>query len=160
MYLRLSLFLYFYFSIFYVFYEQYLTVVEDTAFNLGVCLTAIFLVTFVFLGFNLGSAVVVLVTIVMITVDILGMMYMWDVSLNAVSLVNLVMVSTFYKIYFSKFTKNVATIHIPAKAAHESALLHALVLEIKYILLMVSHCNINKNLMLSKKNFFVACIWL
>ncbi len=33
------------------------------------------------------------VTIVMILVNMLGMMYLWDITLNAVSLVNLVMVS-------------------------------------------------------------------
>ncbi|KAJ8409784.1 hypothetical protein AAFF_G00218430 [Aldrovandia affinis] len=42
------------YSVFYVFYEQYLTIAYDTAFNLGVSLAAIFVVTTVLLGFDCG----------------------------------------------------------------------------------------------------------
>nr|XP_057922980.1 NPC intracellular cholesterol transporter 1 [Doryrhamphus excisus] len=79
------------YSVFYVFYEQYLTIAYDTAFNLSVSLSAIFLVTTVLLGFELWSAVLVCVTIAMILVNMFGVMWLWDISLNAVSLVNLVM---------------------------------------------------------------------
>lgn len=80
-------------SIFYVFYEQYLTIIYDTAFNLGVSLMAIFVVSTVLLGFELWSAVLVSFTIAMILVNMFGVMWLWGISLNAVSLVNLVMVS-------------------------------------------------------------------
>lgn len=80
-------------SVFYVFYEQYLTIIYDTAFNLGVSLVAIFVVSTVLLGFELWSAVLVSFTIAMILVNMFGVMWLWDISLNAVSLVNLVMVS-------------------------------------------------------------------
>ncbi|XP_051944348.1 NPC intracellular cholesterol transporter 1 [Hippocampus zosterae] len=79
------------YSVFYVFYEQYLTIVYDTAFQLSVSLGAIFLVTTVLLGFELWSAVMVCVTIAMILVNMFGVMWLWNISLNAVSLVNLVM---------------------------------------------------------------------
>uniref|UniRef100_A0A672RSC7 Niemann-Pick C1 protein-like n=1 Tax=Sinocyclocheilus grahami TaxID=75366 RepID=A0A672RSC7_SINGR len=79
------------YSIFYVFYEQYLTIVYDTAFNLGVSLAAIFVVSTVLLGFELWSAILVSFTIAMILVNMFGVMWLWDISLNAVSLVNLVM---------------------------------------------------------------------
>lgn len=79
------------YSVFYVFYEQYLTVVHDTIRNLGICLGAILVVTFVLLGCDLYSAVMVFITICMIVCDLLGLMYLWDISLNAVSLVNLIM---------------------------------------------------------------------
>uniref|UniRef100_A0A671L7D7 Niemann-Pick C1 protein-like n=1 Tax=Sinocyclocheilus anshuiensis TaxID=1608454 RepID=A0A671L7D7_9TELE len=79
------------YSIFYVFYEQYLTIVYDTAFNLGVSLAAIFVVSTVLLGFELWSAILVFFTIAMILVNMFGVMWLWDISLNAVSLVNLVM---------------------------------------------------------------------
>uniref|UniRef100_A0A673B615 SSD domain-containing protein n=1 Tax=Sphaeramia orbicularis TaxID=375764 RepID=A0A673B615_9TELE len=78
-------------SIFYVFYEQYLTIVHDTALNLGVSVGAIFVVTTVLLGFELWSAVIVCITIAMILVNMFGVMWLWGISLNAVSLVNLVM---------------------------------------------------------------------
>ncbi|XP_035025162.2 NPC intracellular cholesterol transporter 1 [Hippoglossus stenolepis] len=79
------------YSIFYVFYEQYLTIAYDTALNLSVSLAAIFVVTAILLGFELWSAVVVCITIAMILVNMFGVMWLWGISLNAVSLVNLVM---------------------------------------------------------------------
>ncbi|XP_062285377.1 NPC intracellular cholesterol transporter 1 [Scomber scombrus] len=79
------------YSVFYVFYEQYLTIAYDTALNLSVSLAAIFVVTTVLLGFELWSAVIVCITIAMILVNMFGVMWLWGISLNAVSLVNLVM---------------------------------------------------------------------
>ena len=52
---------------------------------------AIFVVSFILMGFSVSSALITLVTIAMIVVDIMGVMYLWDISFNAVSLVNLVM---------------------------------------------------------------------
>lgn len=80
-------------SVFYVFYEQYLTIVHDAIFNLCISLGSIFLVTTVLLGFEVWAAVVVSVTIAMIIINMFGVMWLWGISLNAVSLVNLVMVS-------------------------------------------------------------------
>lgn len=77
---------------FYVFYEQYLTIAYDTALNLSVSLASIFVVTTVLLGFELWAAVTVSITIAMILVNMFGVMWLWSISLNAVSLVNLVMV--------------------------------------------------------------------
>lgn len=81
-----------FFSVFYVFYEQYLTIAYDTALNLSVSLASIFMVTTVLLGFELWAAVTVSITIAMILVNMFGVMWLWGISLNAVSLVNLVMV--------------------------------------------------------------------
>lgn len=79
------------YSVFYVFYEQYLTMWPDTLRNLLVSILAIFVVTFVLMGFNILSSLAVIVTISMIVIDIGGMMYIWNIALNAISLVNLVM---------------------------------------------------------------------
>lgn len=79
------------YSIFYVFYEQYLTMWPDTLFSLGVSLAAIFVVTFILMGFDFVSSLAVIITITMIIINIGGLMYWWNISLNAVSLVNLVM---------------------------------------------------------------------
>lgn len=79
------------YSVFYVFYEQYLTIAYDTALNLCVSLGAIFVVTTVLLGFEVCSAMMVSITIAMILVNMFGVMWLWNISLNAVSLVNLVM---------------------------------------------------------------------
>lgn len=79
------------YSVFYVFYEQYLTIWSDTVKSIGVSLLAIFVVTFLLMGFDFFSSVVVVITITMIIVNLGGLMYFWNISLNAVSLVNLVM---------------------------------------------------------------------
>ncbi|XP_005097476.1 NPC intracellular cholesterol transporter 1 [Aplysia californica] len=79
------------YSVFYVFYEQYLTIVEDSVLNILYCLAAIFVISFLLLGLDLHSAVLVVLTILMILVDLMGMMYLWDIDLNALSLVNLIM---------------------------------------------------------------------
>lgn len=81
-----------FFSVFYVFYEQYLSIAYDTTLNLSASLASIFVVTTVLLGFELWAAVVVSITIAMILVNMFGVMWLWGISLNAVSLVNLVMV--------------------------------------------------------------------
>ncbi|KAJ8923333.1 hypothetical protein NQ315_001891 [Exocentrus adspersus] len=79
------------YSVFYVFYEQYLTMWPDTLQSLGVSLVAIFVVTFLLMGLDLFSSIVVIITITMILVNLGGLMYWWHITLNAVSLVNLVM---------------------------------------------------------------------
>lgn len=79
------------YSVFYVFYEQYLTIVDDTVFNLCLSLASIFFVTVILLGFEVWSAVLMCLTISMILVNMIGVMWLWNISLNAVSLVNLVM---------------------------------------------------------------------
>ena len=54
-------------------------------------LSAVFLMSFILLGLNLGPALIITVTVAMVTADMFGLMYVWGITLNAVSLVNLVM---------------------------------------------------------------------
>lgn len=91
------------YSVFYVFYEQYLTMWPDTIKSIGISLLAIFIVTFLLMGLDIFSSIVVIVTITMIVVNIGGLMYWWHITLNAVSLVNLVMVSLFLFLFFFNF---------------------------------------------------------
>lgn len=81
------------YSVFYVFYEQYLTVWSDSLFSLGISLAAIAVVTFVLTGFDVVSALLVVVMVAMIVVNMGGLMWLLELQLNAVSLVNLVVVS-------------------------------------------------------------------
>lgn len=81
------------YSVFYVYYEQYLTIWSDALFSLGVSLATIGVVTFVLTGFDVVSALLVFVMVAMIVVNMGGMMWLWGITLNAVSLVNLVVVS-------------------------------------------------------------------
>ncbi|XP_015782415.1 NPC intracellular cholesterol transporter 1 isoform X2 [Tetranychus urticae] len=73
-----------------VFYEQYLTMWSDTARSLSLSIGAVFIVTYLFFGLDFYSASIVAFTIIMIIVNLMGMMHWWDISLNAISLVNLV----------------------------------------------------------------------
>ncbi|CAF3027737.1 unnamed protein product [Rotaria socialis] len=79
------------YSIFYVFYEQYLTIWHDVLLNLSISGAAIFVATFILLGFDIISAFIITLTIAMITCDMIAMMYVWNIEMNAISLVNLVM---------------------------------------------------------------------
>ncbi|XP_076974398.1 NPC1-like intracellular cholesterol transporter 1 [Tamandua tetradactyla] len=73
-----------------VFYEQYLTIVPEGLFMLGLCLAPTFVVCYLLLGMDLRSGLLNLFSIVMILVDTVGFMALWDISYNAVSLINLV----------------------------------------------------------------------
>lgn len=76
-----------------VFYEQYLTVVPEGLFMLGLCLVPTFAVCCLLLGMDLRSSLLNLFSIVMILVDTVGFMALWGISYNAVSLINLVTVT-------------------------------------------------------------------
>uniref|UniRef100_A0A8C9BWG2 NPC1 like intracellular cholesterol transporter 1 n=1 Tax=Phocoena sinus TaxID=42100 RepID=A0A8C9BWG2_PHOSS len=73
-----------------VFYEQYLTVVPEGLFLLTVCLLPTFAVCCFLLGMDICSGLLNLFSIIMILVDTVGFMTLWDISYNAVSLINLV----------------------------------------------------------------------
>lgn len=77
------------YSKFYIFFDQYASIVRLTAALLGSAIAIIFLVTSLLLG-SLATGAVVTVTVIMIIVDIMGTMAVAGVSLNAVSLVNLI----------------------------------------------------------------------
>ncbi|XP_029295439.1 NPC1-like intracellular cholesterol transporter 1 [Cottoperca gobio] len=73
-----------------VFYEQYLTIVPEGLFNISLCLLPTFVVCCLLLGLDLRSGLLNLVTIIMITVDTVGVMTLWGIDYNAVALINLV----------------------------------------------------------------------
>ncbi|KAM8887322.1 NPC1-like intracellular cholesterol transporter 1 [Spinachia spinachia] len=73
-----------------VFYEQYLTIVPEGLFNISLCLLPTFVVCCLLLGLDLRSGLLNLITIIMITVDTVGVMTLWGIHYNAVALINLV----------------------------------------------------------------------
>lgn len=77
------------YSVFYVFFDQYASIVNLSATLLGSAVAVIFFVSSVLLG-SFATALAVTATVVMTVVDIIGAMAVFDVSLNAVSLVNLI----------------------------------------------------------------------
>lgn len=60
---------------------------------MGISLSVIFVATFILTGFDIISAILVAFMVTVIVVNMGGLLWIWNVSLNAVSLVNLVVVS-------------------------------------------------------------------
>ena len=77
------------YSKFYIFFDQYATIVDLTTALVGAALAFILVIVSVLLG-SFATGVVVTVTVAMIVVDVVGTMALANVSLNAVSLVNIV----------------------------------------------------------------------
>ncbi|CEL05486.1 Putative Patched sphingolipid transporter [Aspergillus calidoustus] len=73
----------------YIFFDQYVSIVQLAGTLLGSAVAIIFAITSILLG-SVATGAVVTGTVVMIVVDIIGSMAIAGVSLNAVSLVNLV----------------------------------------------------------------------
>ncbi|KAI8334838.1 patched family-domain-containing protein [Choanephora cucurbitarum] len=77
------------YSVFYVFFEQYRYIAALAFEILGLAIVSIFAVTSCLLG-SLQCGLIVMSVVVMILIDVVGAMTLWGVSLNGVSLVNLV----------------------------------------------------------------------
>ena len=77
------------YSKFYIFFDQYASIVSLTATLISCALALILVISSILLG-SLATGAVVTITVIMIIVDIIGTMAIAQVSLNAVSLVNLV----------------------------------------------------------------------
>ncbi|KAI1337014.1 patched family-domain-containing protein [Xylariaceae sp. FL0016] len=77
------------YSVFYIFFDQYASIVNLTGTLLGSAIAIIFVVSTILLG-SVVTALVVTITVAMTVVDIIGAMAVFNVSLNAVSLVNLI----------------------------------------------------------------------
>ncbi|CAF1388802.1 unnamed protein product [Adineta ricciae] len=79
------------YSIFYVFYDQYLTIWRNLIINLSSSFVAVFLVTCILLGFDIHTSFLIILCVFMIVIDMFGVMYLWHIELNAISVVNIVM---------------------------------------------------------------------
>lgn len=78
------------YSLFYVYYQQYLTIWVTMYQSLLASFAAVFVVTLIFTSFDFLSSLIVLITVIMIVIDLAGLMYLWNIPLNAITLVNLV----------------------------------------------------------------------
>ncbi|KAL8751749.1 MAG: hypothetical protein Q9184_005964 [Pyrenodesmia sp. 2 TL-2023] len=77
------------YSKFYIFFDQYASIVSLAGTLLGSAIAIIFFLTSLLLG-SLATGLVVTITVVMIVTAVCGSMALANVSLNAISLVNLV----------------------------------------------------------------------
>ncbi|CAO2815751.1 unnamed protein product [Amaranthus hypochondriacus] len=78
------------YSVFYIFFEQYLDIWSTALINLAIALGAVFVVCLVITS-SLWSSAIILLVLVMIVVDLMGVMAILGIQLNAVSVVNLIM---------------------------------------------------------------------
>ncbi|XP_059062225.1 NPC intracellular cholesterol transporter 1 homolog 1b-like [Achroia grisella] len=78
------------YSVFYVYYEQYLTMWRDAFMSLGFCILGAFVFNLLASGFNFLTTICVIFTTVLILLNLMGVMYIWNIPLNAVSLINLI----------------------------------------------------------------------
>uniref|UniRef100_A0A2P2KIC8 SSD domain-containing protein n=1 Tax=Rhizophora mucronata TaxID=61149 RepID=A0A2P2KIC8_RHIMU len=85
--LKINIFPY---SVFYIFFEQYLDIWRVALINIAVALGAIFIVCLVITS-SLWMSAIILVVLMMIVVDLMGVMAILNIQLNAVSVVNLIM---------------------------------------------------------------------
>ncbi|KAF7331817.1 SSD domain-containing protein [Mycena kentingensis (nom. inval.)] len=77
------------YSLFYVYFDQYAHIVAITQEVLGLGLGAVLLVTAIFLG-SWRTGTIVTGVVALTVVSVMGVMAVWGISLNAISLVNLV----------------------------------------------------------------------
>lgn len=61
--------------------------------NLGLSFASVFVVTCVLLGFDVHTALLIIVCVLMIILDLFGVMFLWNIELNAISVVNIIMVT-------------------------------------------------------------------
>lgn len=78
------------YSVFYIFFEQYLSVWKTAIMNICVCLGTIFVVCFIVTS-SLWASAIILTVLAMIVLDMMGVMAILGIQLNAISVVNLVM---------------------------------------------------------------------
>ncbi|KAH9620446.1 hypothetical protein KSS87_017382 [Heliosperma pusillum] len=78
------------YSVFYIFFEQYLDIWSTALVNLAIALGAVFVVCLVITS-SLWSSAIILLVLAMIVVDLMGVMAILGIQLNAVSVVNLIM---------------------------------------------------------------------
>ncbi|KAL6279197.1 hypothetical protein ACE6H2_016078 [Prunus campanulata] len=78
------------YSVFYMFFEQYLDIWRTALINLSIAIGAVFIVCLA-ITCSLWSSSIILLVLAMIVVDLMGVMAILNIQLNAVSVVNLVM---------------------------------------------------------------------
>ena len=74
----------------FMFFEQYAITLEETVRNLAVASATILVITWPFLA-DVTATLLVFFGFVALVIELFGLMYIWDVALNSVSMINLVM---------------------------------------------------------------------
>lgn len=110
------------YSIYYVFFAQYLYLPSVAALNGVLASVTVAIVTLILLG-SPSSSIFVMLSIFMIVIDILGMMTLTNINVNAVSVVNLIMCIGISV----EFTVHIAKSFLQATGTHRQRIHHSLV---------------------------------
>ncbi|XP_043713679.1 NPC intracellular cholesterol transporter 1-like isoform X2 [Telopea speciosissima] len=78
------------YSVFYIFFEQYLDIWRTALINLAIALGAVFIVCLV-ITCSLWSSAIISLVLAMIIIDLMGVMAILNIQMNAISVVNLIM---------------------------------------------------------------------
>eukprot|EP01087_Luapelamoeba_hula_P018260 TRINITY_DN5868_c0_g1_i1.p1 TRINITY_DN5868_c0_g1~~TRINITY_DN5868_c0_g1_i1.p1 ORF type:complete len:1312 (+),score=147.15 TRINITY_DN5868_c0_g1_i1:59-3994(+) len=78
------------YSVFYIYFEQYLYIVSIAIQDSIYALAGVFVVTLLLL-YDPWMSLLICGSVVMVEMDLIAIMYYWDISVNAISVVNLVM---------------------------------------------------------------------
>ncbi|XP_018477401.1 uncharacterized protein LOC108848510 [Raphanus sativus] len=78
------------YSVFYMFFEQYLDIWKTALINLSIAIAAVVAVCLI-ITCSFWSSAIILLVIAMIIIDLLGVMAVFHIQLNALSVVNLIM---------------------------------------------------------------------
>jgi Niemann-Pick C1 protein len=101
------------YSVWYVYFEQYLNIRSIAVMDISLALGSVFVVTLILLG-NPWMSILITTIVLMVTVNLLGVMDWLNISLNAVSVVNLVMcvgISVEFCVHIAhSFTENHGTL--------------------------------------------------
>jgi len=74
----------------FLYYEQYAIIEREALTNLGLALVAVFVIVTLFVA-SLGATLLVMLCVVLVDVDILGLMWLWGLSIDSVAIINLVL---------------------------------------------------------------------
>jgi len=74
----------------YIFYEQFAIIRKEAFVNLALALLAVFLITSTIIA-SVHASAMVIACIIMVDIDILGLMHMWGLTIDSVTIINLVL---------------------------------------------------------------------
>lgn len=114
------------YAIHYIFFDQYESIMRLTFYLVGSALLSVFVISSIILG-SFVAAGLMTVTVAMIVLNVAGIMAIWGISLNALSLVNLVICvgigvefcSHFVKSYMLTTAQSINYVAVPGKSREQ-----------------------------------------
>merc|ERR1719424_947553 len=74
----------------FLYYEQYAIIEREALTNLGLALLAVFVIVTLFVA-SLRATLLVMLCVVLVDIDILGLMWLWGLTIDSVAIINLVL---------------------------------------------------------------------